>query len=702
MLTILPVRLVAVAVLMIALILPVMVSAQTTNIVASPSSCVNLAHNMQLGSRDARTGGDVSALQNYLIANGYLTGSATGYYGRLTRQAVGSLQISLGILTSSGNLSYGYTGPRTRGAIACNSGGKLSTLPSSGRAPLAVQFTLENLNQSGSSAYTLDFGDGTPGYISTAIGKDTTSHTYTAPGTYSAKLAKNGQVLGVSTIVVTSADSTQPKAIIDPRALITASNNPTIYGTASNTSAVSFVVYPSGSNVVFSSGLLSVSNGAWSGTVTTPLANGTYTVSLHDESVNPGQLLTTGTLTIGTIVSAPTANLTANGQSEITVASLGDTINYAWSSTNGVSAMSSYTKDSADACVETPGTGPFTLNANTLNGTYNSGLVAPCRTGHTYTLTYTVTGVNGQTASDSVIIHVGSLSTISASPNPCTIPSGQSTCTSTISWTVGNNVAATQIWASVPGQAPTLFWCGTTSGSQDASGITTVGTSFNVYRTANCTASIAGQTPDTNTTVKGVLAGVPTTSLTAKGGYTSGGVLTLNVGDRVLYNWSSTNGVSAASVFTKDSPDTCSAAVNAGPFPLFVNSFSGSYVSTPAEACRAGHTYTIAYGVKSATGQTSTSTILIKVLQTPVVNAPTISSVSPVSGTAGSSFTVNGTNLFYTTTLFNCAAGATPANITAQSSTTVTGTVPAMAAGQCLLTLSNPYGSANSLFTITQ
>src|SRR3989338_378729 len=44
------------------------------------TSCVNLTTNMHVRSTDAGTGGQVTLLQNYLIANGYITGPATGYF----------------------------------------------------------------------------------------------------------------------------------------------------------------------------------------------------------------------------------------------------------------------------------------------------------------------------------------------------------------------------------------------------------------------------------------------------------------------------------------------------------------------------------------------------------------------------------------------------------------------------------------------
>ena len=82
------------------------------------TDCVNLSSNLTLGS----TGTDVTNLQNYLIKKGYLNADySTGYYGFLTAQAVGKLQVAMGIVSSNTDTAYGLLGPKTRGAIGCGS-----------------------------------------------------------------------------------------------------------------------------------------------------------------------------------------------------------------------------------------------------------------------------------------------------------------------------------------------------------------------------------------------------------------------------------------------------------------------------------------------------------------------------------------------------------------------------------------------------
>ncbi|MDD5068514.1 MAG: peptidoglycan-binding domain-containing protein, partial [Candidatus Pacebacteria bacterium] len=72
--------------------------------------------NLTVGS----TGADVTALQNWLIENGFLSiPAATGYFGPLTQSAVAAYQTSVGITPAAG-----YVGPITRAKL--NAGGSVS------------------------------------------------------------------------------------------------------------------------------------------------------------------------------------------------------------------------------------------------------------------------------------------------------------------------------------------------------------------------------------------------------------------------------------------------------------------------------------------------------------------------------------------------------------------------------------------------
>lgn len=90
-------------------------SASSGSSSASSISCVDITRTLTIDSQ----GSDVTSLQAYLIAKGYLaSGNATGFYGTQTAQAVGKLQVALGIISASDS-GLGILGPKTRAAIAC-------------------------------------------------------------------------------------------------------------------------------------------------------------------------------------------------------------------------------------------------------------------------------------------------------------------------------------------------------------------------------------------------------------------------------------------------------------------------------------------------------------------------------------------------------------------------------------------------------
>ena len=63
---------------------------------------------------------DVSALQEFLKSQGasiYPEGKVTGYFGALTKAAVGRFQLKYGLVSSSSDAGYGVVGPKTRAKI---------------------------------------------------------------------------------------------------------------------------------------------------------------------------------------------------------------------------------------------------------------------------------------------------------------------------------------------------------------------------------------------------------------------------------------------------------------------------------------------------------------------------------------------------------------------------------------------------------
>ncbi len=88
---------------------------------ATAVACAQLpVATMQIGGR----GTGVENLQNFLIQKGLLPpGSATGYFGPLTRAAVRQFQVSAGIVSSGDETTtgFGLVGARTRALIGCQS-----------------------------------------------------------------------------------------------------------------------------------------------------------------------------------------------------------------------------------------------------------------------------------------------------------------------------------------------------------------------------------------------------------------------------------------------------------------------------------------------------------------------------------------------------------------------------------------------------
>ena len=185
---------------------------------AGPSSCSAIASPLGPGS----SGAAVSQLQAFLARDPsvYSEAKVTGYFGPLTQAAVQRFQAKNGIVSSGdpSSTGYGLVGPRTASAIqvqcgtasgaasaqpgasvmtATQFGGFIQVSPVSGAAPLyvSVQASVNTTDDCGSSAYTLDFGDGTAAQqIAVAAGtcktlQQTYTHTYPNKGTYQITLS---------------------------------------------------------------------------------------------------------------------------------------------------------------------------------------------------------------------------------------------------------------------------------------------------------------------------------------------------------------------------------------------------------------------------------------------------------------------------------------------------------------------------------
>jgi peptidoglycan hydrolase-like protein with peptidoglycan-binding domain len=105
--------------LLLTLVAPATISAQTADIDPSTTSsgCITLTQDLRYRTRDIGTNGDVSALQDFLSAKGFLNSEPTGYFGLLTFAAVKNYQSASGISPT------GFVGPLTRASIKAKSCG---------------------------------------------------------------------------------------------------------------------------------------------------------------------------------------------------------------------------------------------------------------------------------------------------------------------------------------------------------------------------------------------------------------------------------------------------------------------------------------------------------------------------------------------------------------------------------------------------
>ncbi len=92
-------------------------NAQTTTTTTTTTSA-SFTRNLTVGSR----GTDVTQLQTMLAAKGYLSVAPTGYFGSLTKAALGAWQASVGISPAAGSF-----GPVTRAYVATMAMGTTTT-----------------------------------------------------------------------------------------------------------------------------------------------------------------------------------------------------------------------------------------------------------------------------------------------------------------------------------------------------------------------------------------------------------------------------------------------------------------------------------------------------------------------------------------------------------------------------------------------
>lgn len=176
----------------------------------APGAAMAFGENLFFGMVDHS---EVRNLQGYLAQEGLYAGPITGNYFTLTRQAVRNFQARHSIPQT------GYFGPLSRNAANVKLQNvnvsevilTLSADPTSGRTPLAVNFTatLRNFISCGNT-YAWDFGDGITGPVLAESCAPTVttlplrtiaeSHTYERGGIYQATIRVNSTLSNIVNI----------------------------------------------------------------------------------------------------------------------------------------------------------------------------------------------------------------------------------------------------------------------------------------------------------------------------------------------------------------------------------------------------------------------------------------------------------------------------------------------------------------------
>lgn len=214
----------------------------------------------------------------------------------------------------------------------------------------------------------------------------------------------------------------------------------------------------------------------------------------------------------------PTATLTANGSHGITV-NVGDTINYAWTSSNA----NTWSSNASAFPASCPAQGPWVANSNAGS---TSGTVIASQSGCVYTITYTATNTaTGQTAQDTVSININTANTITASPNPI------SSCTGSGSTTL--NVTSNQAFdVRQDSTSGTIVWSGSAGNNLTHVVTTNNGQTFYLQKSGD-TSSAGTLSTVTVTTSCGGGTG-PSATISAN-------PMVINSGDHSFISWNSTN-----------------------------------------------------------------------------------------------------------------------------------------------------------------
>ena len=152
------------------------------------------------------------------------------------------------------------------------------------------------------------------------------------------------------------------------------------------------------------------------------------------------------------------------------------------------------------------GTAPALFSCNSGPRTVKKaapGITAQGATFKLYQTATCTTAIIGMTpkATLKVTVVPPPTATLSASPNPCVVSVGSTTCSTTLSWSTGM-ISKAQIWMTINGGTTKKIRCGGATGSATRTGIHPRNSYvFNLYATPLCTTAITGMSPNASVTV---------------------------------------------------------------------------------------------------------------------------------------------------------------------------------------------------------
>lgn len=384
------------------------------------TSCYYFTLNMSLGSK----GPEVLALQKFLNSKGYSIEN-TGYFWIPTKSAVISYQSSKGLPAT------GYVGSLTRDQMNIDCGNSTTTPivtisnPKKGDIYYPGQQIVVKYSVSGfprpvnvqiqlNKGAVYPNGPYNPVYYSATYVPATGSYLYTVPANmysgsdYSFMISTDYPNTNSSTsghseeFTINPATTTSPIIAEKVKCVFNGSNNMEKCYTATSTSSSSWFTCSGISSCTVDVQGIQGTRLTWK--------NSCDSSSLFITNIDGNNKYLNFQCGNNIInQSVVTATLRANGSRVLTVKA-GDTINYSWNSTGGVSASSNYSTNNQSQCG-----GPGSWIANSLNGGSVIGS-NPKYDGCIWTVNYTVIGANGQKAVDTLIVsQIYSTSTASTS-----------------------------------------------------------------------------------------------------------------------------------------------------------------------------------------------------------------------------------------------------------------------------------------------